>query len=376
MPDQIRLVSRLTKNITVLFDGDAAGLRASVRGIDLILEADMNVRVCAFPEGEDPDSFAKKMPYEELVKYLEENAMDFIQFKASMLMKEAKNDPIKKADLIRDMVISISKISDRIKREIYIQECSRIMDISEEVLFNTLAQMDKKDLSEANKKFKEEKKAFDIVRNNEPSSKLLTNVEIASLLERKIIELLILYGNKEIEFEEVFLKMNEDGITENFSEKRSRKIFEKIYLSLQEDEIEFSNVIYRDLIKKILDAYLQNGNFDHNEFVNQLNKESEIIIVDILMNEDKYSLDGWLEKKQVFVKSKDDEEVLHSLVIETIISYREYLIQNLTKQILIDFEKSPEDLTLQEVMHTINDYNILKSTISKSINRVRTDYFK
>ena len=375
-PDQIRLVSRLTKNITVLFDGDAAGLRASVRGIDLILEADMNVRVCAFPEGEDPDSFAKKMPYEELVKYLEENAMDFIQFKASMLMKEAKNDPIKKADLIRDMVISISKISDRIKREIYIQECSRIMDISEEVLFNTLAQMDKKDLSEANKKFKEEKKAFDIVRNNEPSSKLLTNVEIASLLERKIIELLILYGNKEIEFEEVFLKMNEDGITENFSEKRSRKIFEKIYLSLQEDEIEFSNVIYRDLIKKILDAYLQNGNFDHNEFVNQLNKESEIIIVDILMNEDKYSLDGWLEKKQVFVKSKDDEEVLHSLVIETIISYREYLIQNLTKQILIDFEKSPEDLTLQEVMHTINDYNILKSTISKSINRVRTDYFK
>ena len=375
-PDQIRLVSRLTKNITVLFDGDAAGLRASVRGIDLILEADMNVRVCAFPEGEDPDSFAKKMPYEELVKYLEENAMDFIQFKASMLMKEAKNDPIKKDDLIRDMVISISKISDRIKREIYIQECSRIMDISEEVLFNTLAQMDKKDLSEANKKFKEEKKAFDIVRNNEPSSKLLTNVEIASLLERKIIELLILYGNKEIEFEEVFLKMNEDGITENFSEKRSRKIFEKIYLSLQEDEIEFSNVIYRDLIKKILDAYLQNGNFDHNEFVNQLNKESEIIIVDILMNEDKYSLDGWLEKKQVFVKSKDDEEVLHSLVIETIISYREYLIQNLTKQILIDFEKSPEDLTLQEVMHTINDYNILKSTISKSINRVRTDYFK
>ena len=170
--------------------------------------------------------------------------------------------------------------------------------------------------------------------------------------------------------------MNEDGITENFSEKRSRKIFEKIYLSLQEDEIEFSNVIYRDLIKKILDAYLQNGNFDHNEFVNQLDKESEIIIVDILMNEDKYSLDGWLEKKQVFVKSKDDEEVLHSLVIETIISYREYLIQNLTKQILIDFEKSPEDLTLQEVMHTINDYNVLKSTISKSINRVRTDYFK
>ena len=180
-PDQIRLVSRLTKNITVLFDGDAAGLRASVRGIDLILEADMNVRVCAFPEGEDPDSFAKKMPYEELVKYLEENSMDFIQFKASMLMKEAKNDPIKKADLIRDMVISISKISDRIKREIYIQECSRIMDISEKVLFNTLAQMDKKDLSDANKKFKEEQKSFDVVRNEESVSKSKVDILLPHL---------------------------------------------------------------------------------------------------------------------------------------------------------------------------------------------------
>ncbi len=133
-PDQIRLINRLTKNITVLYDGDAAGLRASIRGIDLILEEGMNVKVCTFPEGEDPDSFAKKTPYEDLVLYLENNAKDFIQFKASLLMNEAKNDPIKKADLIRDMVFSISKIPDRIKREVYIKECSRIMDISEDVL--------------------------------------------------------------------------------------------------------------------------------------------------------------------------------------------------------------------------------------------------
>ena len=107
-PDQIRLINRLTKNVTVLFDGDAAGLRASIRGIDLILEEGMNVRVCEFPDGEDPDSFAKKTPYEDLVVYLEENSKDFIQFKASLLMKDAKNDPIKKAELIRDIVASIS----------------------------------------------------------------------------------------------------------------------------------------------------------------------------------------------------------------------------------------------------------------------------
>jgi DNA primase len=98
--DQIRLVNRLTNNITVLFDGDAAGLRASIRGIDLILEAGMNVKVCSFPDGEDPDSFAKNNSYDVLKNYLEENSKDFIQFKADLLIKEANNDPIKKAELI------------------------------------------------------------------------------------------------------------------------------------------------------------------------------------------------------------------------------------------------------------------------------------
>jgi DNA primase len=157
-PDQIRLVNRLTKNITVLFDGDAAGLRASIRGIDLILEEGMNVKVCTFPDGDDPDSFARKNSYEDLVLYLENNAKDFIQFKASLLMNDAKNDPIKKAELIRDMVVSISKIPDRIQREIYIQECSRIMDISEQVLLNTLAQLVQKILRKREKSKNKSKK--------------------------------------------------------------------------------------------------------------------------------------------------------------------------------------------------------------------------
>ena len=163
-PEQIRLINRLTKNITVLFDGDAAGMRASLRGIDLILEQGMNVKVCTFPEGEDPDSFAKQNTLEELSVYLIENAKDFIQFKASVLYEESKNDPIKKAETIRDIVNSISKIPDRIKKEIYIQECSKIMDISEEVLFSTLAQINKKDFQEANKQYKTEQKAFEVIK--------------------------------------------------------------------------------------------------------------------------------------------------------------------------------------------------------------------
>ena len=149
-PDQIRLIRRLTPNITVLFDGDAAGLRASIRGIDLILERGMNVKVISFPEGED--LIALQHSYDELKAYLSEEAQDFISFKVSLLMKEAANDPVKKAGLIRDIVTSISKIPDSIQREVYVQECARIMEISERVLFSALAQLLQKDAATANQK--------------------------------------------------------------------------------------------------------------------------------------------------------------------------------------------------------------------------------
>src|SRR5690554_917806 len=162
-PEQIRLINRLTKNIVVLFDGDAAELRVAIRVVDLILEQDMNVKICSFPDGEDPDSFSRKNSLEELTLYLEENAKDFITFKASLLADDAKNDPIKKAETIHDMVVSISKIPDNIKREVYLRECSRIMDISEQVLFNTLSQTLNKGLKEAAKKQKPSPEPFEVV---------------------------------------------------------------------------------------------------------------------------------------------------------------------------------------------------------------------
>jgi len=177
-PDQIRLINRLTTNITVLFDGDAAGLRASLRGIDLILEQGMNVRVCTFPEGEDPDSFAKNNAYEDVIAYLQEHAKDFIQFKTSLLAKETANDPIKRADTVRDIVNSIAKIPDRIKREIYIQECAGIMNISEAVLFNTLAQITKKEKADSAKETRKEQKAFEVVKSELPQVKVDVQYEL------------------------------------------------------------------------------------------------------------------------------------------------------------------------------------------------------
>ena len=162
-------------------------------GIDLILEQGMNVKICTFPEGEDPDSFAKQNTLEELQAYLKENAKDFIAYKASLLMEEAQNDPVAKANLIRDMVTSISKVTDNIQREIYVRECSRIMDISEEVLFSTLAQMSKKAQNEANKSYNQKQKAFEVVKSTAAPR---VKVDIQYELEQKIIEILLLYGSR------------------------------------------------------------------------------------------------------------------------------------------------------------------------------------
>jgi DNA primase len=367
-PDQIRLINRLTKNITVLFDGDAAGLRASIRGIDLILEEGMNVKVCAFPDGEDPDSFAKKTSYDDLVAYLESNAKDFIQFKASLLMKDAQNDPIKKADLIREMVQSISKIPDRIQREIYIQECSRIMDISEQVLVSTLAQLVQKDIAEVGKKQKQEQKAFEVVKNEAPVQ--AQKIDILYHLERKIIEILLLYGNKIEEFEDVLLKTNADGEIEQVVEKKEYKVYQRIFLSLQEDEVELANPLFRAIFNDLINYYLQNEAFGIENYLKHLPDQFAQEVTDILMEDERVTLHKW-DDQNIFVKQKSETVSQHTS--EIIISMREYLINKLILDLMSEFVEKP-DSDQEELKVLINDYNKLKVNLTGTIGRIRSTY--
>ena len=363
-PDQIRLINRLTKNITVLFDGDAAGLRASIRGIDLILEEGMNVKVCTFPDGDDPDSFAKKTPLQDLTKYLEDNAMDFIQFKASLLMKDAKNDPIKKADLIRDMVASISKIPDRIKREVYIQEVSRIMDISEEVLFNTLAQLVKKDINELGKKHKEEQKAFEVVKNENVIA--AANVDIQFELEHKIIEILLIYGNVEDEFEEVLLKANENGEMEEVKEMNRYKVYQRIFLSLQEDEIELANPLFKSIYNDLIHYFNQNESFELDQYLSQLPSELSQEVTTILMNDERETLHNW-DAKNIFVKGKD--KTISQYVSETIVTLRWFLVNKIIDELKSSITKDSE-IDNTETLSMVMDYLGLTNIFSKKLGRV------
>ncbi|WP_144801875.1 DNA primase [Maribacter sp. MAR_2009_72] len=360
-PEQIRLINRLTKNITVLFDGDAAGLRASIRGIDLILEQGMNVRVCTFPEGEDPDSFAKHNELEDVQAYLESNAKDFIQFKASLLVKEASNDPIKRADTVRDIVNSIAKIPDRIKKEIYIQECASIMNVSEAVLFNTLAQIDKKGEANIKKEYKEEQKAFEVVRKDAAPEA----VDVQYVLERKIIESLMLYGDQKEEFEDLVLKENESGDLMLEPESLEIKVYEKIYLDLQEDEIELANEDFRNMYYKLIESLNQEKEFSINTFVNSLDQEMANQISTILMDEEKYTLHNW-ESKDIFPKKK--EVGIAQLVSETILTLRCFLI----KKRMGALQQTTEDITKdnREALEEIMNYIQLNKLLNQKLNRV------
>ena len=362
-PDQIRLVNRLTKNITVLFDGDAAGLRASLRGVDLILEQGMNVKVCTFPEGEDPDSFAKNNAYEDLVLYLEEHAKDFIQFKASLLMQQAKNDPIKRAEVINDIVNSIAKIPNNIQREVYVQECSRIMDISEEVLFNTLAQLGRKELREANKKYKQDQKALAVIR---PEQKEVAKVDRLNVLEHALIRSLLLDGDKEEDFEDLVLKVNDEGEMELEPEQVSMKVFQKMYLDLQQDEIAFANPDFQELFNILVDRYNREDAMSAKDIVNGLEASIAVKVTDILMEEERYELHDW-ERKNIYPKGKEQE--VAQQVSDTILNLRCHLIE---KKVL-DLQQLTVENTSdsnRDVLSEINDYYRLRILLSKKLRRV------
>ena len=358
--NQIRLINRLTKNITVVFDGDAAGSRAALRGIDLILEQGMNVKICNLPEGDDPDSFVSNKNLEEVQSYLNKNSKDFIVYKASLLLDDSENDPVKKASVIRDMVESISKISDYIKRELYIKECSSIMNISEQVLYSTLAQIAKKDFNNLKKKPIKEFEPISIVKSDKKKSQVNKLYE----LERKIIEILILFGNDLIDFEEEVFSQSKDGGSTRKNSTRSLKVFEKIYMDLHIDEMEFSNDNFKNIYFRIIECFNENKEINIDKFINELSSEQQLEVTNIVMDNEKYFLHDW-EKNNIYPKRKKD--TLAQLTIETVLNLRCFLIDKKVNGFRDEVKENQLDKNnLEEVIN----YSKLKKLLSEKLNRV------
>ncbi|CAM1334764.1 DNA primase [Tenacibaculum aestuariivivum] len=370
--DQIRLINRLTKNITVLFDGDAAGIRASIRGIDLILEQGMNVKVVSFPEGEDPDSFAKAHSTTELKEYLNQKAQDFIEFKVSLLMEEAANDPVKKAGLIRDIVTSISKIPDGIQREVYVQECARIMDISEQVLFSELAQLINKGLVNVNKQNSRQNSnqpllegarqqgAMGVVKGGLAAREKINQLHI---LEREIIRILLLYGNEVVEFVNWVDGVDDKGRPILEKEEYQNTVSNELYLNLQEDEVEFANELFKSTYYQLVHQLNQDEKISIDQLIMHENQEISSLVTNILMDEEKYSLSDW-GRKEIFVT--ETTKILPKLVSDAVLNLRRILIEEKIKEIIHEVQTQNAVLNLEE----ITNYTDLKKRLFEKLNRV------
>ena len=342
-PDQVRLIRRLTNKITILFDGDAAGLRAALRGVDVILEAGMHVSVCTFPEGEDPDSFVRKNSWTEVKEFLDKNTVDFIQFKAKLLAEEGKNEPIRKAETIREIVNTIALIPDPIRREIYIQDCASVMKISEEVLFSTLAQMiQTKAKQEPRVNISQKLQVVDT-----PTQKIDQRFE----LERNIISLLLLYGNEEVSFEDVVIQSNENDTIEFMPTKITAKVYEKIYLDLQQDEVELSTNSFRKLYHALLSIYHEQKPLVMETFLQELSAEESELVSSIVMNEENNVLHDW-ERKNIIIKDKKSE--IGRWLQQTILNLRCLLIQEKIGELQVRTSENHLE-THPEILEEVND---------------------
>ncbi len=354
--DQIILIKRLTSNIIILFDGDQAGLSASMRSIDMILEEGLNVKICQFPDGEDPDSFVKKYKHDKMIEYIDEQSKDLIDFRISV-NNEFEKDEDKKVDLIKSILKSISLIPDPLKQEVYIKKLSSVLSIEESSLFRSFSNIK---VGKKLQKSKSRQYSKNIVKIESPKKEDKSGYIYQ--LERQIISILLKYGVEEIVFEDIFLNKNEKGdIVESRKEIRS-KVYEKIYLDLQQDEIEFTHGPFKEIYNKLINSFHNQNLISIDSFINDLEPNSSKIVSDILINEEKYQLHDW-EKKNIYVKKIGSE--LSQLVNETILNMRRYLIDKKIHE-LQDNSNNETNKVLEEVM----SYYRLKKLLSAKLNRV------
>ena len=354
--DQIILIKRLTSNIIILFDGDQAGLSASMRSIDMILEEGLNVKICQFPDGEDPDSFVKKYKHDKMIEYIDQESKDLIDFIISV-NNEFEKDEDKKVDLIKSILKSISLIPDLLKQEVYIKKLSSVLSIEESSLFRSFSNIK---VGKKIQKSKSRQYSKNIVKIESPKKEDKSGYIYQ--LERQIISILLKYGVEEIVFEDIFLNKNEKGdIVESRKEIRS-KVYEKIYLDLQQDEIEFTHGPFKEIYNKLINSFHNQNLISIDSFINDLEPNSTKIVSDILINDEKYQLHDW-EKKNIYVKKIGSE--LSQLVNETILNMRRYLIDKKIHE-LQDNSNNETNKVLEEVM----SYYRLKKLLSAKLNRV------
>ncbi len=308
--EQIRLIKRFTPNVTIIYDGDAAGIKASLRGIDLVLEQGLNVRVLLLPEGEDPDSFAKRRSSDELREFIEQSEEDFITFKTRLLFNEAKNDPVKKANLISDIVRSIAVIPETIIRTVYIKECSNILEIDEKVLYGEINKIRRKNFE---KEYKRTISPDENFKTASPSVPSFVDDVYSEAQEKEIIRLLLHYADKTL------YTYQED----KYDEPRSVTVAEYTISEILNDDLEFKNLIYKQIFQEYLDTVNTEKTLESKHFIYHTDPQISKLVADLLSSS--YTLSKIFEKGGLHIET--EEMKLKRIIPETIIAYKRKILE-------------------------------------------------
>ena len=342
--EQIKLIKRLTENVTILFDGDAAGIKASFRSIDMLLSEGMNIRVVLFPDGDDPDSFARKNPRDFVEDFIKNQAKDFIDFKAEILLKEANNDPIKKAEAIRDIVKSIGFVSNALKQEVYLKQVSTQFGLSEQSLFNELGVQ--KQVVQQQKPT--EKRDTNVVKL-EKVQEFTETINPLLVLEEKLVELMLKFGQFKL-----FRKTTDN---ENYE----TTVIEEIINHLEEDQYQPISPLNQKIIEEIKAGIRQNELRSSDFFKTFMDEEVVTKTADALINAHETS--NW-EKHNIYFSK--EEELVDKIVKDVIIRHkREFVVK-----IINDLKHQISEENSAETYLKIINLTKLKNKIDENLFRI------
>ena len=342
--EQINLIGRLTKNITLLFDGDEAGLRASYKSIDLILKEGMNVKIIMFPEGEDPDSYSKKLSQQEYKTFLKENEKDFIHYKTELLNKISSNNPTKRVEHIKDISRSISMIPDRLLRSEYCKLSSSLLDISEEDLLREVSFF----LNGKSIKFEDNSS---INNQNIEKKDEFTKSSLLDECEKEILRLLFNYGNKILEFED----------DENI------KIRDYIMEELTSDNISLSNIFYRNIYEEYNQYYSKNNENILNHFLNHENNEIQQLIIEFVSKKHEISR-KWEDIHQIF--TVDETKNIELTISKAILSLKQAFIRSEIEKInkILKIEEEPSIRIITQLTKLNSALVIINKLLGRNFN--------
>ena len=362
--EQVKLVKRYTKNLTILYDGDAAGIKASFRGIDLILEEGMNVKVVLFPDGEDPDSFSKTRSSSELETYIKTHKQDFITFKSSILLADGLNDPLRKSELIKDMVHSVSLMPDQITRSVYVQEIARQFDISESIVNNELMRLRKSTMA---KQLQEPmlndvplpKESVNLLSDDlalQNQSDLAAKEEV--IHEEELIRLMIKYGTREVLVKELG---NED---------KSTSVIELIIQEIEQDDLRIEHPLLREIYGIFMDG-IKDNTLLSTSYLKRIENQEIVAFVSDVESDDRELSHNWVSKYNIYTKSEADD--LYESVMNVIYHFKLIKIEQHIQKIQQELkEVNPQGEDLVLLLSELMMYAKIKKEFSEKLGRIIT----